>query len=240
MNKKINCLIVDDEPLALDILEGFIETHPLLQLVGRCDNAFEAKEFLKHKEVDLLFLDINMPEISGIDLLKSLENPPMAIFTTAFQKYAIDGFDLNIVDYLLKPFSYERFHKAVAKVQVLMNSQILQEEKPETDDSYIFIKADQKLIKVLYSEILFIEALADYVKIHLAEKRIVTLQTMKNMEEKLPKERFSRVHRSYIVNIEKIQTIKGNDINVNEINIPIGKNYRDQFFERIRGMRMTA
>src|SRR5690606_26966754 len=151
MNKKIKCLIVDDEPLALDILEGFIETHPLLELSGRCENAFEAKEFLKHKEIDLLFLDINMPEISGMDLLKSLENPPMAIFTTAFQNYAVEGFELNAIDYLLKPFSYERFHKAVSKVQVQMNAQNQPEEKETPDESYIFIKADQKLIKVLYS-----------------------------------------------------------------------------------------
>lgn len=225
---KTSCLIVDDEPLAQDVLDSYIKQTPQLSLIGTCNNAIEALEKMKQNQVDLIFLDIQMPEITGIDFLKSLKDPPMVIFTTAYQDYAVEGFELNAIDYLLKPFSYDRFAKAVKKAEELSK---LKEEHEQREDDYIFIKSDQKLQKVYYDDILYIEALADYVKIHTPEKRYITLQTMKNMEEKLPDKFFKRVHRSYIVALDKIMSIVGSSVEVSEQRIPIGKNYKDAFFE---------
>ncbi|MFX3625777.1 MAG: LytR/AlgR family response regulator transcription factor [bacterium] len=227
---KISCLIVDDEPLAQDVLHNYIKQTPQLELVGICNNAIEALEKMKHNIVDLIFLDIEMPEISGVDFLRSLKDPPIAIFTTAYQNYAVEGYELNAIDYLLKPFSKERFIKAVKKAEELL---ILLEEHSQKEDDYIFIKADQKLQKVYYNDIYYIEALADYVKIHTPEKRFITLQTMKNMEAKLPDKYFRRVHRSYIVALDKIESLVGSALEIQDQKIPIGKNYKEAFFEAL-------
>lgn len=234
----IKTIIVDDEPLALDIIESFVEKMPNLKLVARCDNAIEAMEVLKREEVDLMFLDIQMPQISGIDFLKSLRNPPAVVFATAFPDYALDGFELDAVDYLLKPISLDRFMKAVSKV-----SEIIQIRKQGTDtieeigDDYFFVKADKKLIKVNFTDILYIEGLKDYVIIRLEGSRIIALQTMKSLEEKLQTSHFRRVHRSYIVNLERIIALDGNSLEIMEKgavkNIPIGKNYRDELLALI-------
>jgi len=228
---KISCLIVDDEPLAQDVLENYVKQTPELALAGISNNAIEALEKMRHNKVDLIFLDIQMPEITGIDFLRSLKDPPMVIFSTAYQNYAVEGFELNAIDYLLKPFSYDRFVKAVRKAQELA---ILKEEHSQREDDYIFIKSDQKLQKVNYNDILFIEALADYVKIHTCDKRYITLQTMKSMEDKLPGRYFKRVHRSFIVSLDKIMTIVGGNVEINGQRIPIGKNYKDGFYEALR------
>ncbi len=227
---KISCLIVDDEPLAQDVLEAYVKNTPQLNLVGICNNAIEALEKMKLNQVDLIFLDIQMPEITGIDFLRTLKDPPMVIFSTAYQNYAVEGFELNAIDYLLKPFSLERFQKAVKKADELAK---LKEEHHQREDEYIFIKSDQKLQKVHYNDILFIEALADYVKIHTPEKRYITLQTMKNMEEKLPDKYFKRVHRSFIVSLDKIMSIVGGSVEVSGQRIPIGKNYKEAFFDTL-------
>lgn len=227
---KISCLIVDDEPLAQDVLHSYIKQTSKLELIGICNNAIEALEMMKNNTVDLLFLDIQMPEITGIDFLRSLKDPPMVIFTTAYQDFALEGFELNAIDYLLKPFSQERFVKAVKKAEELL---ILLEEHSQKEDDYIFIKSDQKLQKIYYNDILFIEALADYVKIHTSEKRHVTLQTMKKMEEKLPAKFFKRVHRSYIVSLDKIMSLVGSAVEVDGQKIPIGKNYKESFFDAL-------
>lgn len=227
---KISCLIVDDEPLAQDVLEAYVKNTPQLNLVGICNNAIEALEKMKLNQVDLIFLDIQMPEITGIDFLRTLKDPPMVIFSTAYQNYAVEGFELNAIDYLLKPFSLERFQKAVKKADELSK---LKEEHLQREDEYIFIKSDQKLQKVHYNDILFIEALADYVKIHTPEKRYITLQTMKNMEEKLPDKYFKRVHRSFIVSLDKIMSIVGGSVEVSGQRIPIGKNYKESFFDAL-------
>jgi DNA-binding LytR/AlgR family response regulator len=229
--EKINCLIVDDEPLAQDVLDSYVKNIPQLNPVGTCNNAIEALEKMKHNRVDLIFLDIQMPEITGIDFLKSLKDPPMVIFTTAYQNYAVQGFELNAIDYLLKPFSIERFKKAVHKAEELMQ---MKQDFNTRDDDYIFIKSDQKLQKVSFNDILFIEALADYVKIHTPEKRYITLQTMKNMEEKLPDKYFKRVHRSFIVALDKIVSIVGGNVEISDQRIPIGKNYKEGFYEALK------
>lgn len=238
---KIKTIIVDDEPLALDILETYIEKLPDLQLVARCSNAFEANEALKENEVDLMFLDIQMPQLTGIDFLKTLAKPPMVVFTTAYSNYAIEGFELNALDYLLKPVSLERFMKAVNKAEEQMelhkNTAAPEPHHQEDGPDYFFVKSDKKLIRVKYSDIIYIEGLKDYVIIRMESGRVISLQTMKSLEDKLPASDFIRVHRSYIVNLEKIVAIVGNMVEVMEKgavkHLPIGKNYRDILLDMI-------
>ncbi|MHB1277916.1 MAG: LytR/AlgR family response regulator transcription factor [Bacteroidia bacterium] len=230
---KLNCIIVDDEPLAQDVIESYLESEQDIQLLRKCQNAIEAREALKTLPVDLIFLDIQMPEISGIDFLRSLESPPMVIFTTAHPNFAVEGFNLDAVDYLMKPISIDRFKKAVKKARELyqMKHQPLSFSMPVEGEDHFFVKADQKLVKLRYDDIHYVEALADYVKIHTNEKRIITLQTMKKMEERLPSDRFIRVHRSFIVRIGEIKSISGNKIELGEQQIPIGKNYKSSLYE---------
>lgn len=226
----MNCIAVDDEPLALDIIEAYVNKHPELSLVARCNNAAEASEVLKTHKVDLMFLDINMPEISGLSFVKSLEKKPLFIFTTAYPDYAVEGFELNAIDYLLKPIAYDRFEKGIEKAKeyykIKQNADVAE---TDLESDYIFVKANQKLIKLAYSDIYYVEAFADYVKIFLADKKIVTLQTMKNMEKKLPEDMFTRVHRSFIVNRKLVQSFSTSMCEVNDVKIPIGKNYKEVF-----------
>jgi len=234
----INCIIVDDEPLALDVLETHIENFPDVKLVHKCLNAIEADEILRTLKVDLMFLDIQMPQINGIDFLKSLENPPITVFTTAFSEYAVEGYDLNVVDYLLKPISLERFMKTIHKVRERMQ----RIDNNKADEKFIFVKADKKLIKVNYDDIIYIEGLKDYVIIRNEIGRIITLQTMKSLDNKLPTEQFQRIHRSYIINMDKIKAVIGNMVEVIENgkpkHIPIGKNYRENLLDLINQMRL--
>lgn len=246
----INVIIVDDEPLAQDVLETYIEKVPELKLVKKCNNAFEANEALKNNQIDLMFLDIQMPQLTGIDFLKTLTKPPLVIFTTAYSSYAIEGFELNALDYLLKPISMERFIKAVNKAadQIELQRKETPTNAPnhahvvEEGPDYIFVKADKKLVKVNFDEILYIEGLKDYVIIRLENSRVITLQTMKSLEDKLPVSTFKRIHRSYIVNIGKISAIVGNMVEVLEKGIakhlPVGKNYRDELLEMINKNRL--
>lgn len=237
----INAIIVDDEPLALDVLETFIEQIPELNLLQRCENAFEANEAIKTHKVDLIFLDINMPQLTGMDFYKSLKNPPAVIFTTAYSNYAVEGFELDAVDYLVKPISLDRFLKAVNKASEKINH--ASEPAAEVDsDEFFFVKADKKLVKVSYSEILYIEGLKDYVIIRLEKGRVITLQTMKSLEEKLPSHLFKRIHRSYILSLSKIKAILGNTVEVVENDkikqLPIGKNYRDELLDIVNQKRL--
>ena len=232
----MNTLIIDDEPLALDVLETYISKMPELNLVGRCSNALEANEFLRKHNVDLIFLDIQMPQISGVDFIRTLQNPPLFIFTTAFSDYALEGFELNAIDYLLKPISMDRFMKAVNKAMEQFEMRRKEEgESPVEGEDFFFVKADKKLVKIKYDEILYIEGLKDYVIIRLEQGRVVTLQTMKSLEDKLPLNRFKRIHRSYIVSIDKIHAVDGTSVDVYEKGaikqLPIGKNYRDEILE---------
>ncbi len=240
----IKVIIVDDEPLAQDVLETYVEKFPELSLVRKCNNALEANEVLKSQDIDLMFLDIQMPQLTGIDFLKTLSRPPLVIFTTAYPNYALEGFELNALDYLLKPISLERFIKAVNKAVEQIK---LQRNEPGASGSaaaeadqhpdYIFVKADKKLVKVNYHDIIYIEGLKDYVIIRMENQRVITLQTMKSLEDKLPSNRFKRIHRSYIINIDKINAIVGNMVEVIEKtqpkHLPIGKNYRDELNDMI-------
>ena len=242
----INVIIVDDEPLAQDVLETYIEKIPELNLIEKCSNALEANEALKNHDIDLMFLDIQMPQLTGVDFLKTLNHPPLVIFTTAYPNYAIEGFELNALDYLLKPISLERFMKAVNKAEEQLELQSKGSSshgsEEEEEPNFIFVKADKKLVKINYADIIYIEGLKDYVIIRMDNSRVITLQTMKSLEEKLPQNIFKRIHRSYIVNVDKIEAIVGNMIEVVEKNqakhLPIGKNYRDELLEIINKNRL--
>ncbi|TXB62276.1 response regulator transcription factor [Phaeodactylibacter luteus] len=244
----MNAIIVDDEPLAQDVLETYIDKLPEIKLLRKCSNALEANEALKSEQVDLMFLDIQMPQLTGVDFLKTLNNPPVVIFTTAYPNYAVEGFELNALDYLLKPISLERFMKAANKAveQIELRRQGKAGAQPaaeaEEDPGYIFVKADKKLVKINYEDILYIEGLKDYVIIRQDNNRVITLQTMKSLEDKLPTKLFKRIHRSYIVNIERIDAVVGNMVEVVEKgqakHLPIGKNYRDELLDIINKNRL--
>lgn len=236
----MNVIIVDDEPLALDVLETYLERIPTVQLVARCKNAIEAFEVLQEQQVDLMFLDIQMPQLTGIDFLKSLANPPRVIFTTAYSNYALDGYELNVTDYLLKPISFDRFMKAINKALQQHKSSVEKSSEGEEVEKadFIFVKADKKLIKIRYEDIFYIEGLKDYVILHTPNGRIVTLQTMKSLEVKLPEDIFKRIHRSYIVQLGTIDAVVGNMLEIKGKHIPIGKSYRDELLEIINKNRL--
>lgn len=239
--KKINCIIVDDEPLAQQVIEKFMKRFPELNLVDKCDSAMAAFESLHRQEVDLIFLDINMPVISGLNFLKSLNQPPLVIFTTAYAEYALDGFELNAVDYLLKPISTERFDKAMEKVFERLQRSIPRspgESRPTGQPSkdYIFVKADGKLVKVNYSDILYCEGMKDYLKIYLKTgKFLVIHQTMKGMEEHLPDQTFMRIHKSYIVSLPAIKSFHDNMLQFAETpeEIPVSNSYKEELLKRL-------
>lgn len=231
----MNCIALDDEPLALDIIEAYVKKHPELNLIARCNNAEEASKVLNSQHIDLMFLDIQMPGVTGLNFVRSLKNKPLFMFTTAYSEYAIDGFELDAIDYLLKPIAYDRFEKAIEKAKeyyTIKNNSGLTESDLEND--FIFVKANQQLIKLAYGEILYVEAFADYVKIFLNDRKIVTLQTMKKMEAKLPSDIFSRVHRSFIVNRKALQSFSTSVCEVNGEKIPVGKNYKNDFIKLMK------
>jgi len=234
----LRCLAIDDELLALDLLEDNIRKVPFLELAKKCRSAFEAIEILRQEKIDLIFLDIQMPDISGIQFLKSLSKKPPVIFTTAFEKYALEGYELDVIDYLLKPFSFDRFLKAVNKAREYLNltgdtgipASI---EGTNGADNYLFVKTDYKLVKINLNEILYIEGLKDYLKIYLEGEiqPVVSHITMKAMEEMLPGNLFMRVHRSFIVRKDKIKMVDHNRIVFNKTHIPVSDSYKESFLE---------
>jgi DNA-binding LytR/AlgR family response regulator len=235
----MKCIIVDDEPLAVDIITSFVEKVPHLELCASTNNALEAIELIAKHDADLVFLDIQMPNLSGIELVKTLNNPPLIIFTTAYSNYALDGFELNAVDYLLKPIPFDRFIKAVNKAMELFrlrNTTINHEVKKETETEpdFIMVKADYSMVRIGLDQILYIEGLKDYLKIVLANgKPILTLNSLKNYEERLPQSKFIRVHRSYIVAVNKIESIQKHRIIIGKDRIPIGDNFKEAFYLRM-------
>lgn len=227
--KNIVCLAVDDEPPALEVLKKYIASIPSLQLAGCCCNAVEALQILQHAKIDLIFLDIQMPQILGTEFLRTLKNPPKIIFTTAFRKFAVEGFELDAVDYLLKPISFERFLKAVNKVMD-RNLPIIKETESShnNQEAFICFRADRKVIKVPLNDILFIESLKDYVKVVTTSKSIVTKQSISSVEEMLPRNDFVRIHRSYIVSLTKVQSYNSELIEIDKHELPISRMYRHQ------------
>lgn len=223
------CIIIDDEPLSQDILEKFIHEIERLEIAGIFDNALEASDFLRDHKVDLIFLDINMPRLSGIQFFKSLENPPPVIFTTAYPEFAVEGFDLDAIDYLLKPFPFERFLKAVNKAFEKIDNHNLR-----SNEKVLWLKSDKKLNKILIQDIMYIEAVGDYVKIVMEEGNLIVHDTLQGICEKLKYAGFERIHRSYVIAMHKITYVEGNRVSVGDTVLPVGQSYRDNFFRKIK------
>lgn len=249
----MRCIAIDDEPLALRQIKSYIDRTEELQLVALCSRASEAQQLLSEQGVDVLFVDINMPDVNGLDLVRSLENPPMIIFTTAYSEYAVEGFRLDAVDYLLKPFAYDDFERAVKKASSLHElyrmrdmqnmpeaelSEEPTEDKAEKRD-YISIKADYKVHMVRYDEIIYVESVGEYVRLHLVDgSKMVTLVRLKNMESALPSSKFMRVHRSYIVNLDRVSSYARGKIYMdNDDDVPLSVNYREMFRQYIEHLQ---
>ncbi len=229
---KLKCIIVDDEPLAIEVIESYINKLEGFEVVGTCSNALQAFEILRNQSIDLMFLDIQMPKLTGIEFLKSLNHPPKVIFTTAYRDYAIESYELEALDYLLKPISFERFLKAIGKVykNTMHEPKVAQlpVEGGEAQDNYVFLKADKKMVKVSLQDILYIESLKDYVRVKTTDGQVITHQKISYLEEKLPEEQFIRIHRSYLVNIQNIKSYSASAIEVFGKELPIGRNYKNQ------------
>ena len=235
--EKIRCLIADDEPIARQIIENYIKDIPYLELVTTCKNAFEVMEVLQKEQIDLLFLDINMPKFSGISLLKSLAKKPEVIITTAYPEYAIEGFELAVTDYLLKPFSLERFLQAIVKVQQKLKTTPVSNTQPiivnkENEANSLFVKSDKKIIKLNFNEIYYVEAYGNYIKIY-TDTMILTPQTLTEFLTKLPNN-FLRVHKSFAINFNHLKLIDGNQVRLgNDKIVPVGKSYRKELIKQI-------
>ncbi len=236
MSKKVTCIVVDDEPLAIELLEKHIQQFTQLELVTTCWNAIEAFEFLKTTPVDIIFLDIQMPELSGIQFVKSLQNPPAIIFTTAYREYAVESYELDVIDYLLKPITMDRFFKSITKYFDKVGSSVIQKEVTSTmviEDDYMYVNANRKYVKVIFKEVLYVESIKDYVRIHLEKESISTKDKISLFEQKVPSY-FMRVHRSYMVNTHKITSYTMQDIEIGTIEIPIGISYKKEVMKALQ------
>jgi two-component system LytT family response regulator len=225
MRHKLKCIVVDDEPMAREIIETYIAKTSNLELVASCNNAAEAILFAQENEVDLFFLDIHMPEISGLSLAKIIHKKSQIIFTTAYREYAIDGFNLNVVDYLLKPIAFDRFLQAVQKVLIL--------EIPENNNNFMFVRSDRKMVKIDFNSILYIESLSDYLKIFTKEKTIVLRETISGLEEKLPAKKFIRIHRSFIVSLKNLTSYTNEFIEIDQKALPISRSYKESVLQKL-------
>lgn len=232
----IRCGILDDKPLAIDVIRIHAEKVPFLQVAQTATNPLDALQWVSNRAVDLLFLDIQMPELTGLQLAKLTESRVRVIFTTAYADYALDGFEHSAIDYLLKPVSFERFYKAALKVKELFDRPAPVKEEitlNEPTKNYLFVKTEAKLVKVAFEELLYIEAMQNYSVLHTSNGKVITLQNMKQMEEQLPAGRFLRVHKSYLINVDKIDTVERSRITIGKVTIPVGDSYRDSFYQRL-------
>lgn len=238
MSKVINCIIVDDEPIAREILENHLQKVKAVNIVATCKNAIEAFNEINSSQIDLIFLDINMPEISGLSFAKSINKNIKVIFTTAYREYALDGFNLQAVDYLLKPISFERLLQAVNKFIGENNTEVANSTAKiiEEKNDFIFVRSDRKMVKINFTEINYIESFSDYLKFHLNEKVIITRETISNIEAKLPKADFLRIHRSFIVSISKIESFTNEFIEVHKKALPISRSYKKDVLARLENV----
>ena len=238
MKEKYNVVIVDDEFLAQKLLQDYVSKVDSLQIVAVCSNAFEAMNALKNHQVDIMFLDIQMPDLTGLELVKSMEHKPAIIFTTAYSEYAVDAFNLSVVDYLLKPFDFPRFFQAVCKAIGSDQPVVSTVDKPRDtisrSNDFITVKADYKLYKINYDDLLYIEGQHEYVTFHTTQRRITALFALKDLEEILPKDKFVRVHKSYIVSFKHIQDLDKSDVTVAGNKVPVGASYRDELLTRLQ------
>jgi len=238
MSRKINCLIVDDETTARDILESHLSKIDQMNIVASCKNALEAFQQITNQSIDLIFLDINMPEISGLDFAKAINRSSRVIFTTAYREYAIDGFDLKAVDYLLKPIAFERLLQSVQRYldeTPKIEKASIKDIQADTND-FIFVRSDRKMVKVKFDAILFIESISDYIKIHLTDQTIITRETISNIEVKLPSKNFIRTHRSFIVAISQINSFTHETIDIGKNQIPISRSFKNEVMERLEAL----
>jgi DNA-binding LytR/AlgR family response regulator len=236
MTPKLRCLLVDDEPPALEILRTYIDATPMLEIAGECHHAMAAFEFIQNNSVDLIFLDINMPKLTGTDFLRALPSPPKVIFTTAHRDYAVDGFELGAIDYLLKPYSLDRFlravHRAINPEQkhgTTAGKEILTTE----NERFLYVRADRKMVKIMVEEIRYIESLKDYVRIFLPDRQVITKQTITALEEMLPEHGFTRIHRSFIVAVNKIDSYNLNAVFIGKTELPVGPLYKHELAKRL-------
>lgn len=229
----INCVIIDDEPLAREGLTNYVREVDFLNLCGVGENPLELLHLIDQQKVDLIFLDIQMPKMNGIEFLKIMQKPPMVIITTAYPSYALEGFQLNVLDYLLKPITFERFFKAAAKARDYHKLLNREQEQSKDNDDYFFIKCGNKYEKIPFEDILYVEGMQNYVNIYTDKGKFVTMLSLKNLEENLDERSFIRVHKSYIVSISKIDGIEGNEIFIQAARIPISRNYREQVIDRV-------
>ena len=237
---KLSCVIVEDEPLARNLLVEYVRKVPSLNLIDACASPIAALEVLKSHSVDLLFLDIQMPELTGLSMLKVLQKRPLVILTTAYSEYALQGYELDVVDYLLKPITFERFLRAVDKVTQRLDIKKPSVEKPTVpvEQPFVFVKDGTKLVKVVFDDILYVEGLKDYVTIHMKSQKIVSLQRLKTLEEQLPPEKFIRIHNSFIVALHSIDVIHKNTVQIRDAMLPIGETYKKTFKDFIEQNRM--
>ena len=237
----IRCIAIDDEPLALKQIAGYIEKTPFLQLVGLCDSAISANEMMETSIVDLLFVDINMPDLSGIEFVRALENPPKIVFITAYSEYALDGFRVDAIDYLLKPIGYGDFLRSANKVKSWFDAQPGERAEIRSNKEFLFIKSEYKILRIELGDITYIEAMSEYVRIHLVSSRpVMTQLSMKSIEEQLPADRFMRVHRSFIVNLSKISVIERNRIVFDgSVYVPVSEQFKQRFQEYIEKNFLT-
>ncbi|MEQ1584625.1 MAG: LytTR family DNA-binding domain-containing protein [Cyclobacteriaceae bacterium] len=229
---KLRCLVIDDEPIARKGLEEYVADVPYLQHMGSFENAVEAASYLSKHPIDLIVLDIRMPKLSGIDFLKSLMEPPLVILATAYPDYALESYSLDVIDYLLKPIAFERFLKATQKA---FDFQLLKQQGIEKRPDYFFIKVNHQFEKISYADILYIEAMQNYCIVHTPDKKLITYLTLTHMQEKLPANRFMKVHKSYIIALEKIQALDGNILVIGSGRIPISRTFKNDFMNRIMG-----
>ncbi|MFT6810699.1 MAG: DNA-binding LytR/AlgR family response regulator [Saprospiraceae bacterium] len=236
----LNCQIIDDEELAITLLENYIGRLPNLKLIGAYSNPIEALQLLQNQSIDLIFLDIQMPEINGTDFLKTLAQKPMVVFTTAYSEHAIEGCELNIVDYLLKPFSFERFVQAINKASTLAQLRTqskagnpLSTDPPMEDKKYILVKSEHKVHRIRYDDINYIQSMREYVAYYTPSGRILSLSSLKKLETDLPENKFIRIHKSFIISKSKVSTLEGNMVHINKEKIPIGASYREEVLKSL-------
>jgi DNA-binding LytR/AlgR family response regulator len=235
---KLNCLIIDDEPLARKGISEYVKEIEFLQLTGECGTAAEAVSIIANKPIDLLLLDIQMPRLTGIDFLKSMTRPPMAIITTAYSEYALEGYSLDVIDYLVKPIPFDRFLKAVQKAFDF--HQLKTRDVPTTSPEYFFVKSNGKYEKVAFNDILFVESMQNYVVIHLPGQKLIVYMTLAGLEAQLPPRRFMKVHKSYIVSLEQVNSIENNEIIIRQSRIPISRTLKDEVMKRILGDNLLS
>jgi DNA-binding LytR/AlgR family response regulator len=232
---KLKCLIVDDEPIARRGLEEYVSEISLLQLVHSCESALKAANFLNTQPVDLILLDIQMPNVSGIEFLRGLKNPPMVIFTTAHSSYALEGYSLDVIDYLLKPISFDRFLKAVQKAH---DYHVLKQPTKELESDYFFIKVNHQFEKVNYDEVLYVEAMQNYCIVHTSTRKLITYHTLSGLEKQLPPAQFLKIHKSFIVAIEKISALDSNELKIASATIPISRSLKDEVMKKVMGNKL--